>query len=227
MSAVSPQIEETWKQRLADEFNSDYFSALKTFLIEEKKAGFTIYPPGPEIFNAFNHTPFNAVKAVILGQDPYHGHGQAHGLSFSVKPGIKAPPSLVNIYKEIKNDLNLEPPLTGDLTTWANQGVLLLNTTLTVRAGQPASHYGKGWEKFTDAAIKSLSEGRNHLVFLLWGKNAQLKAHLIDDSKHLILQAAHPSPFSAHNGFFGCKHFSKTNAYLMENAIKPIDWSIK
>ncbi len=223
---ISPQLEESWKEALLEEFGQPYFAKLKAFLIEEKKKGLTIYPPGKEIFNAFNYTPFKDVKVVIIGQDPYHGIGQAHGLSFSVKKGVNPPPSLKNIFKEIQNDLGIAPPNHGELTAWAKQGVLLLNATLTVRAKQPGSHQKKGWENFTDSVIKTLSDKKEKLVFLLWGKFAQAKAQLIDTQKHTVLTAAHPSPYSASNGFFGCKHFSKTNAVLTQHGLLPIDWSL-
>jgi len=223
---ISPQLEESWKEALLEEFRQPYFAELKAFLVEEKKKGLTIYPPGKEIFNAFNYTPFKDVKVVIIGQDPYHGIGQAHGLSFSVKKGVNPPPSLKNIFKEIQNDLGIAPPNHGELTAWAKQGVLLLNATLTVRAKQPGSHQKKGWENFTDSVIKTLSDKKEKLVFLLWGKFAQAKAELIDTQKHAVLTAAHPSPYSASNGFFGCKHFSKTNAVLTQHGLTPIDWSL-
>ncbi len=223
MPEVDPQIEESWKETLKNEFNAPYFSELKKFLIEEKKQH-TVYPPGPMIFNAFNHTPLANVKVVIIGQDPYHGPGQAQGLCFSVPDDIRKPPSLQNIFKEIAADVGTPPPQSGDLTRWANQGVLLLNATLTVRAHTAGSHQGKGWEQFTDTAIKTVSEVREKVVFLLWGRFAQKKEALIDTSKHLVLKAAHPSPLSAHNGFFGCKHFSKTNHWLKENGLKEIIW---
>ncbi|WP_016777899.1 uracil-DNA glycosylase [Anaerophaga thermohalophila] len=223
MSQIDPRIEESWKEALSEEFNAPYFSELKKFLVDEKRKH-QVYPPGPMIFNAFNHTPLEKVKVVLLGQDPYHGPGQAQGLCFSVPDGIRQPPSLQNIFKEIANDTGTPPPPSGDLTRWARQGVLLLNATLTVRARTPGSHQGKGWEQFTDAAIKVVSETRNNIVFLLWGRYAQNKAALIDTSKHLVLKAAHPSPFSAHNGFFGCKHFSKTNEWLKNHGLKEIEW---
>lgn len=222
---VEPRIEESWKLALGAEFQQPYFAALKEFLLKEQ-AEQTIYPLGSQIFSAFNHTPFSKVKVVIVGQDPYHGPGQANGLCFSVSPGVKSPPSLVNIFKEIKSDLAVEVGREGDLTRWANQGVLLLNTTLTVRASSPASHQGKGWETFTDQTIRSLSEQRKGLVFLLWGRPAQLKEKLIDTSKHFVLKAAHPSPLSAYNGFFGCRHFSYTNKILLDQGLTPIDWSL-
>lgn len=225
MSKIDPVIDESWKVELKEEFENPYFEELKRFLVEEKKK-YQIYPPGKYIFNAFNKTAFDKVKVIILGQDPYHGEGQAHGLSFSVPMGIKPPPSLVNIFKEISNDLSLSVPEHGNLESWAAQGVLLLNATLTVRANQAGSHQLKGWEKFTDAVIKRLSGNRENLVFLLWGRFAQNKAALIDESKHLILKAPHPSPLSAYAGFFGCRHFSKTNEYLKSIGEKEIDWSL-
>lgn len=225
MSNVNPNIEESWKNILIDEFNKDYFISLKQFLVEEKQSQ-TIYPKGNEIFAAFNYTSFDKVKVVILGQDPYHGAGQAHGLSFSVPEGIKPPPSLVNIYKELNSDIGFQIPSHGNLTKWAEQGVLLLNATLTVRANQAGSHQKKGWENFTDCVIKKISEQKQNVVFLLWGRYAQAKESLIDSSKHFILKAAHPSPFSAYNGFMGCKHFSKTNDLLKKNNLTEIDWSL-
>ena len=225
MTAINPQIEESWKAVLSDEFNKDYFLKLKQFLLDEKKRP-AIYPNGKDIFNAFNYTPFAKVKVVILGQDPYHGNGQAHGLSFSVPKGIKPPPSLKNIFKELHGDLNFEIPNHGDLTTWAQQGVLLLNATLTVRAKQAASHQKKGWEQFTNRVIKEISDKKEGIVFLLWGRSAQDKEVLIDSTKHHILTAPHPSPFSAHSGFFGCKHFSKTNYLLSQQNKDPINWKI-
>lgn len=223
---MSVKIHKSWKKKLEDEFQKPYFQEIKSYLVQEKKSEVLIYPQGKDIFNAYNTTPFDKVKVVILGQDPYHGIGQAHGLSFSVQKEIKPPPSLKNIFKEMKADLNIEPPNHGELTHWANQGVLLLNAILTVRAKQPASHRKIGWEQFTDATIKTLSAEREHLVFLLWGNFAQQKQYLIDKHKHCVLTAAHPSPFSAHKGFFGCQHFSKTNCYLKENGQTPIDWKI-
>jgi uracil-DNA glycosylase len=223
---VNIQIEPSWKKALMPEFQKDYFQQVREKLKEEKKQGHTIYPPGPLIFNAFNQTPFDRVRVVILGQDPYHGPGQAHGLCFSVQDGVKPPPSLVNIYKEINSDLGIPIPNTGNLEPWARQGVFLLNAILTVRARQPASHKHLGWEQFTDAVIQTLSEKREHLVFLLWGKFAQGKRELIDPVKHLILTAPHPSPYSASYGFFGCRHFSQTNNYLKKHGEEPIDWSL-
>lgn len=221
-TTAGPQIEESWKAVLQDEFQSAYFQELRQFLIVEKQEH-VVYPPGPLIFNAFNLCPFDKVKVVILGQDPYHGPGQANGLCFSVSNGIKHPPSLVNIFKEMQKDLNIPYPKTGDLTGWASQGVLLINTSLTVRAHTPMSHQGKGWEQFTDAVIRQLSEKREGVVFILWGRHAQNKRVLIDTSKHYLLEAAHPSPFSA-NGFFGCRHFSKANYLLLQQGKEPINW---
>ncbi|RBL89261.1 uracil-DNA glycosylase [Chitinophaga flava] len=220
------QIEESWKEILKDEFNKTYFAEIVMHLKHERALGKTLYPAGNNIFNAFQKTPFNDVKVVILGQDPYHGPGQAHGLSFSVPDGIKPPPSLVNIYKEMKSDLGLEIPQSGNLTKWAEHGVLLLNAFLTVRAGEPASHSKIGWENFTDAVIRKISDQKRDVVFLLWGRFAQDKQILIDATKHHILKAAHPSPFSAANGFFGCRHFSKTNELLLKAGIEPVDWRL-
>jgi len=225
MNSVSPSINESWKEVLIHEFNALYFAELKKFLVEEKSK-YVVYPPGPLIFSAFNRTPFDKVKAVIIGQDPYHGQRQANGLCFSVSNGIPQPPSLVNIFKEIQTDLDLPIPKTGNLESWADQGVLLLNATLTVRANQAGSHQKRGWETFTDGAIRELSHRKTGLIFLLWGKYAQAKEVLIDGSKHHILKAAHPSPFSAYNGFFGCRHFSKTNEILKKEGLQEIDWKI-
>lgn len=224
MTAVVPKIEESWKRELADEFAQDYMAGLKEFLLEEKRRGETVYPPGALIFNAFNHTPFDKVKVVILGQDPYHGPDQAHGLCFSVQRGVPPPPSLQNMFKELREDVGFVPPGHGNLEAWADQGVFLLNATLTVRAGQAGSHQGKGWETFTAAAVRRLSERREGLVFLLWGRFAQQKESLIDAKKHHVLKAAHPSPLSAYNGFFGCRHFSKANALLEKQGLAKIDW---
>ncbi|MBN1951233.1 MAG: uracil-DNA glycosylase [Bacteroidales bacterium] len=221
---MEPNIHESWKNIMLKEFEAPYFGDLKEFLVEEKKKH-AVYPPGSEIFSAFNSIPFEEVKVVILGQDPYHGQGQAHGLCFSVPEGIMPPPSLVNIFKELHQDLGLPIPNHGSLVKWAQQGVLLLNATLTVRANQAGSHQGKGWEQFTDAVIRNLSENRKGLVFLLWGRFAQAKEALIDKAKHHILKAAHPSPLSAYNGFFGCRHFSKTNEILIREGKSPIDWA--
>ena len=220
------QIEESWKEVLKDEFNKEYFQHIVTFIKTEKATGKVIYPPGPLIFNAFKQTPFSKVKVVILGQDPYHNKGQAHGLSFSVPDGIAKPPSLVNIFKELKNDLGIEMPQNGNLEKWASQGVLLLNASLTVRQNEPGSHAKIGWLQFTDHVIKKISDLKEGIIFLLWGKFAQEKQSLIDETKHFVLKAAHPSPFSADKGFFGCKHFSKTNALLMKQQKEPIDWKI-
>lgn len=221
------QIEESWKKVLAPQFELPYFMALIQFLEAEKIKGKAIYPLAKNIFNAYNATPFQKVKVVIIGQDPYHGAGQAHGLCFSVQYGVKIPPSLKNIYKEIQENVpQFEIPNHGNLQAWAEQGVFLLNAILTVEANQPASHQKKGWEQFTDATITALSNNRNGLVFLLWGNFAQQKASLIDESKHLILRAAHPSPFSAHQGFFGCQHFSKVNEYLENQNLGKIDWRL-
>lgn len=218
------KIEEGWKAVLSNEFSKPYFQQAVTYIKTEKAQGKTIYPPGPLIFNAFNTTPFEKVKVVLLGQDPYHGYGQAHGLSFSVPDGVAPPPSLINIFKELHSDIGLALPKTGNLTKWATQGVLLLNAVLTVRANEAASHAKIGWMDFTNAVISKISEEKEGVVFLLWGKFAQDKQVLIDETKHLVLKAAHPSPLSAHNGFFGCKHFSKTNDYLSKNSFDPIDW---
>ncbi len=224
MANSAPEIEESWALALSEDFESEYFSKLSTFLHEEVRTQ-TVYPPGKLIFSAFNLTPLTAVSVVIIGQDPYHGAGQAQGLAFSVADGIRIPPSLQNIYKELHEDVGIPIPVTGNLEKWARQGVLLLNATLTVRAGQPASHRGKGWETFTDDVIRTVSDLRAGIVFLLWGRFAQEKAALIDTSKHYILKAAHPSPFSAHKGFFGCRHFSKTNEILRVNGMAEIDWN--
>ncbi len=226
MTEKKPLIDESWYQVLKEEFEKDYFRNLKNFLVEEKKKH-TIYPPGNQIFAAFDSTPFDKVKVVILGQDPYHGPGQAHGLCFSVNAGVKHPPSLRNIYKEIENDLGIVYPKSGSLIPWTKQGVLLINATLTVRAHQAGSHQKKGWEQFTDAVIQKLSEQKSGLVFLLWGSFAISKSNLIDQSKHHILSTVHPSPLSAHRGFFGSKHFSKTNELLSRNGIAPIDWRVE
>lgn len=215
-----------WDKLLADEFEKDYYKQLRQFLISEYNSR-NIYPPMNDIFNALRCTSFSDVKAVILGQDPYHGAGQAHGMCFSVKKGVAPPPSLQNIYKEINSELGLPIPSHGELTDWAKSGVLLLNTVLTVREGSPNSHRGQGWEILTDRIIELLNDRETPIVFLLWGGNARAKAKLITNPKHLILQCAHPSPLSAHNGFFGCGHFAKANEFLRNNGIEPIDWSIK
>ena len=220
---MNVQIETSWKEKLADEFEKPYFKELTDFVRQEYKTQ-VCYPPGNLIFNAFNLCPFDQVKVVIIGQDPYHGPGQAHGLCFSVNGGIPFPPSLQNIFKEIQADLGKEVPATGNLTRWAQQGVLLLNATLTVRAHQAASHQRHGWEEFTDAVIRKLSQERDHLVFILWGAYAQKKGAVIDRERHLVLTSAHPSPLSAYHGFFGNKHFSLTNAYLEQYGKTPINW---
>ena len=225
MEKIKPVIEESWKNILENQFSSDYFLNLKKFLIEEKKQ-YIIYPPGSLMFSAFNLTPLNKVKVIILGQDPYHGTKQAHGLCFSVPVGVKNPPSLKNIFKELSDDLGIEPSESGNLESWAKQGVLLLNSTLSVRANQAGSHQNKGWETFTDSVISTLSEKKSGLIFILWGNYAKAKEKLIDTDKHYILKAAHPSPFSAYSGFFGCKHFSKTNEILKNSGFPEIDWKI-
>jgi uracil-DNA glycosylase len=217
-------LEPSWKGRLEDEFHQHYMDQLRTFLLLRKQQGAVIFPPGPKIFNALNSTPFDRVKVVILGQDPYHGPGQAHGLCFSVQDGIEKPPSLVNIYKEIEQDTGQKAPHSGNLQRWAEQGVLLLNAVLTVEQGRPGSHQGKGWERFTDRIVTELNGGREHLVFMLWGSYAMKKGAAIDRSRHLVLTAPHPSPLSAHRGFFGCRHFSKANSYLQQHGLEPIHW---
>ncbi len=220
------KIEASWKEVLHSEFSKSYFQEIAAFLKIEKAQGKTIYPPGPLIFNAFNTTAFDKVKVVLLGQDPYHGPGQAHGLCFSVLNGIALPPSLQNIYKELHDDVGIPIPKTGNLTRWAEQGVFLLNASLTVRAGDPSSHSKIGWTTFTDAVIKIISSQKKDVVFLLWGRFAQEKQLLIDETKHHVLKAAHPSPFSVDKGFFGCRHFSKTNNFLMKDGLDPIDWNL-
>lgn len=224
ISNINPQIEESWKKILASEFQSSYFVQIKKFLLEEKSK-YEIYPPGNRIFAAFNYTPFDKVKVVILGQDPYHNPGEANGLCFSVNDGVKFPPSLQNIFKELKDDTGCEIPKSGNLEKWALQGVFLLNTSLTVRKNQPGSHRNIGWEKFTDAAIKAISEKKENVVFMLWGQWAKSKMNLIDTNKHLVLTAAHPSPL-ARTGFLGCRHFSKANEYLKSKGIEPINWCL-
>jgi len=219
-------IEFNWKVALAEEFQKPYFESLVAFLKDEKRKGKVIYPPGPQIFRAFDLCPLPKVKVVILGQDPYHGPGQAHGLCFSVPPGIPFPPSLQNIFKELQVDLGLPMPTSGDLSPWAEQGVFLLNAILTVEAHKPASHRGKGWEIFTDRVIQIISEKCPHVVFMLWGQYARSKKPLIDASRHLILEAAHPSPYSADKGFFGCRHFSKANDFLQAHGMEPIHWRL-
>lgn len=223
MEPINPTIEESWKRELAEQFNAPYFHQLKNFLVDEKKNN-TVFPPGKFIFNAFNLTPFDDVKVVLLGQDPYHDNGQAHGLCFSVQDGIPHPRSLVNIFSELHDDVGKPVPVSGNLESWARQGVLLLNATLTVRAHQAGSHQGKGWETFTDAVIRKLSEKHSGLIFLLWGRYAQDKIILINTSKHHILKTVHPSPLSASRGFFGCKHFSQTNQLLREMGKEEIIW---
>ena len=220
---MSVVIEESWKAALEEEFEKEYFKKLSS-TVKQAYLTQTVFPHPKLVFNAFTHCSFEALKVVILGQDPYHGKGQAHGLSFSVGDGVPIPPSLQNIYKEIRSDTGREIPNSGNLERWARQGVLLLNATLTVEQGKPGSHQGLGWEEFTTAVIRTISDKKENVVFLLWGKYAQEKASLIDRSKHLVLCAAHPSPFSAHNGFFGCKHFSKTNSYLQAHKKDPIAW---
>ena len=217
------QIEQSWKQHLAPEFEKPYFVKLTKFVRQEYRTT-TCYPPGKLIFNAFNLCPYDKAKVVIIGQDPYHGPGQAHGLCFSVNDGVPFPPSLQNIFKEIHDDLGMPIPASGNLTRWAEQGVLLLNATLTVRAHQAGSHQRRGWEEFTDAAIRVLAEQKEHLVFILWGAYAQKKGAFIDRNKHLVLTSVHPSPLSAYNGFFGNKHFSRTNEYLVAHGETPINW---
>lgn len=226
MSEDRIRLEPSWKARIGDYLGRPDMQALSAFLRAEKHAGKVIYPPGPEIFAAFDHTPFDAVRVVILGQDPYHGPNQAHGLCFSVRPGVPPPPSLQNIFKEIQRDLGIPAPDHGCLTPWADRGVLLLNAVLTVQQGLAASHQGKGWEGFTDAAIDALNREREGLVFLLWGSYAQKKGQLIDARRHCILRSVHPSPLSAHRGFLGCGHFSAANRYLGSRGMAPIDWSL-
>jgi uracil-DNA glycosylase len=219
------KLEPSWKNRLEDEFAQPYMGGLRQFLVERKRSGATIYPPGKLIFNALDSTPFDKVKVVILGQDPYHGPGQAHGLCFSVPEGVQMPPSLVNIYKEIGSDLGLQPPPHGNLQSWAEQGVLLLNAVLTVERGQASAHQGKGWERFTDRVVAELNAGREHLVFMLWGSYAMKKGAIIDRNRHFVLSAPHPSPLSAHRGFFGCRHFSKANTWLERHGVEPVRWA--
>lgn len=220
------QLDESWLDRLQSQFELPYMEKLREFLLTRKNHQAVIYPPGGQIFNALNSTPFDQVRVVILGQDPYHGPGQAHGLCFSVQHGVRVPPSLANIYREIQSDLGIEPAHHGYLQSWAEQGVLLLNAVLTVERGQAGSHQGKGWEKFTDAIVQLLNDEREGLVFMLWGSYAMKKGAVIDAGKHLVLKAPHPSPLSAHRGFLGCRHFSSANDYLVEHGSQPIDWSI-
>lgn len=223
-------LHDSWKTPLTPELSSDYMSKLRNFLVKQKMDGKTIFPKGSEYFRALDLTPLDKVRVVILGQDPYHGPGQAHGLCFSVQPGVRPPPSLVNIYKELESDIGMQRPSHGFLESWAQQGVLLLNSVLTVQQAEAASHRGKGWEKFTDAIVRLIAEKEEPVVFLLWGNYAQKKAGFVQSveqgGKHLVLKAPHPSPLSAYNGFFGCKHFSKTNAFLEANGLPPIDWSL-
>lgn len=216
----------SWQTVLGQELDQPYMQNLRAFLKQEKATGKVIFPPGPQIFNAFNHTPFDRVRVVIIGQDPYHGPGQAHGLSFSVKPGVRLPPSLMNIFKEIEGDLGIRMSGSGDLTPWADQGVLLLNATLTVEQANAGSHQGKGWEQFTDAAIRALNDQRDGLVFVLWGSYAQKKGAVIDPRRHLVIKSVHPSPLSAHRGFFGNHQFSRINDYLTANGQPPINWQL-
>lgn len=220
------RIEEQWKAVLKSEFALESMQKLREFLISEQQNGKVLFPPNAQIFAAFNKTPFDKVKVVILGQDPYHNPKQAHGLSFSVPFGVRPPPSLVNIYKELQNDLGIPPPSHGNLEQWAEQGVLLLNSVLTVEQNKPASHQNRGWEQFTDAAIRELNERRTHLVFILWGSYAQQKGKIIDRTKHCVIESPHPSPFSAHRGFLGSKPFSRANAYLISKGLSPIQWQI-
>lgn len=219
-------MEASWKEILKGEFSKSYFQQIPLHIKTEKSQGKIIYPPGSLLFNAFNTTPFDKIKVVILGQDPYHGKGQAHGLCFSVQNGIQPPPSLMNIFKELQSDIGIDIPDHGNLTHWAEQGVFLLNASLSVRAGEPMSHSKIGWAEFTDTVIKKIADHKKNIVFLLWGKFAQEKRIMIDEKKHCILRSVHPSPLSAHGGFFGCKHFSKTNEYLISKGIDPIDWSL-
>ena len=226
MTESGVKLEESWKEALAPQFADPYMAALRQFLATEKEAGKRIFPKGSEYFRALDLTPLPKVKVVILGQDPYHGAGQAHGLCFSVRPGVRIPPSLVNIYKEMQADLGIPPAQHGFLEHWARQGVLLLNSVLTVEEGKAAAHQGRGWERFTDAVIRAVNEEGSHVVFMLWGSYAQKKAAFVDQRRHLVLKAPHPSPLSAHNGFFGSRHFSKANAYLISNGREPVDWQL-
>ena len=223
---MQPRMHESWLAVLGDELEQPYMTDLRSFLVAEVEAGRRFYPPADRVFNALSLTPFDDVRVVILGQDPYHGAGQAMGLCFSVPAGVRPPPSLQNIHAELESDLGLARPATGDLTPWAERGVLLLNAVLTVSPGKPASHAGKGWERFTDRAIAALSEHREGVVFLLWGRHAQQKGAVVDASRHHVLPAAHPSPYSAANGFFGCRHFSHANTLLAEGGQAPVDWSL-
>lgn len=225
-SSHSVALEESWLAQLGGEFEQSYMQELRAFLLAQKKAGKRIFPRGSEIFNAFAHTPLSKVKVVILGQDPYHGEGQAHGLCFSVKPGVRPPPSLKNIFKEIHADLGIPVPEHGHLTAWADQGVLLINSVLSVECGMAGSHQGKGWERFTDKVIEVVNREREGIVFMLWGNYAQRKGAIIDSARHCVLKAPHPSPLSAHRGFLGCGHFSAANNYLQVRGEGPIDWSL-
>ena len=218
------RLDPSWKNRLESEFSQPYMISLRQFLVERKGGGAVIYPPGDLIFNAMNSTPFEAVNVVILGQDPYHGPGQAHGLCFSVLDGVAIPPSLINIYKELEADLGSARPVNGNLQNWAGQGVLLLNAVLTVEQGRAGAHQGKGWEEFTDRIVSELNESRDGLVFMLWGSYAMKKGAMIDRSRHLVLTAPHPSPLSAHRGFLGCRHFSKANEWLVQHGQSPVEW---
>lgn len=226
MSDRPVHLAEDWKQALGDEFEQSYMQELRAFLLAEKAAGKVVYPPGPLIFNALNSTPLNRVKVVIIGQDPYHGPGQAHGLCFSVQPGVRTPPSLQNMYKEIQRDLGYPIPGHGSLQSWADQGVLLLNAVLTVTQAQAGAHANRGWERFTSRIIELLNEQCEHLVFMLWGSYAQKKGQQIDASRHCVLKSVHPSPLSAYRGFIGCGHFSTANEYLLEHGREPIDWRV-
>ncbi|MBC2774023.1 uracil-DNA glycosylase [Rhizobium sp. AQ_MP] len=226
MADAEVRLEDSWKAVLADEFTQPYMRDLKDFLQRQKAVGKQIFPKGAEYFRALDLTPLTEVRVVILGQDPYHGAGQAHGLCFSVRPGVRIPPSLVNIYKELQSDLGIAPARHGFLEHWARQGVLLLNSVLTVEEARAASHQGQGWERFTDAVIRAVNEDCEHVVFMLWGSYAQKKAAFVDRSRHLVLKAPHPSPLSAHNGFFGCRHFSQANDYLVSRCRSAIDWQL-
>lgn len=226
MGETAIKLEESWKQALSAEFSSEYMTALRAFLVAEREAGKRIFPKGAEYFRALDLTPLDDVKVVILGQDPYHGAGQAHGLCFSVQPGVRIPPSLVNIYKEMQSDLGIPPARHGFLESWAKQGVLLLNSVLTVEEARAASHQGQGWERFTDAVIRIVNERCEHVVFILWGSYAQRKAAFVDTSRHLVLKSVHPSPLSAHNGFFGSKPFSKANEWLVKHGRDPVNWQL-
>lgn len=226
MAASEVKVGESWKAPLAAEFSSPYMAELKAFLLEQKQEGRRIFPKGAEYFRALDLTPLDEVRVVILGQDPYHGEGQAHGLCFSVQPGVRIPPSLVNIYKEMQEDLGIPPARHGFLEHWARQGVLLLNSVLTVEMGRAASHQGKGWERFTDSVIRAVNEQEKPVVFILWGSYAQKKAAFVDRNRHLVLRSPHPSPLSAHNGFFGTRPFSKANEFLEKHGRKPIDWQL-